>query len=244
MNASTRLSVEQLASLLAALSNLAEKKDISKEDDYFKKQNDSLLDFAHRITKSSNKNRSVSNLLALDERRDDIFSRLGTVLEGHAALPFAKNEAAAKRLLAVYNNYGKGITKESYAKESAKIESFLIDFSDESLKDDIDFLLGVAELVAMLRNAQSDFAAENTRVTKEMTAALKEESAYSLKKPALSLVNDEILPYLSMMAKVKGGEYEDLLGEMQTEIKRANAAASRKSGAVDNVDSAAEKESE
>ena len=227
MNVLARLTVEQVASLLSSLSSLAEKRAISKEDDFFSKKCTSLSDFSFRMTKASNKNRAISKLDAFDAARDDVLVRLGTVLEGHAAMPFEENVEAAKTLLSLYAKYGKSAAKEAYATESAKIKSLLLDLDSQGAQAAAKVLLGVSELIAALKKAQADFDEENTRVTKEITAVSQEENAYTLKKPAISLVNDEILPYLSMMAKVKGGEYAQLLKEMETEIKRANAAVSR-----------------
>ena len=115
-----------------------------------------------------------------DAKRDEAIRLLGTLLAGYAAIPVAAKKAAAERLLATYDKYGKSIAGETYARESSLIESMLEDFAAESLADAIKSLDGVADLISSLRTAQDDFNAANdtaTRAHRQRRVRLRRQEA-------------------------------------------------------------------
>ena len=87
----------------------------------------------------------------------------------------------------------------------------------QKVAEGIKALAGVAELVAQLHEAQDAFAAAYDGYIK--AKAGKCDSASSLKKPLVALINDGIVPYLNIVAA------------MAENIKRANdIVAPRRAG--------------
>ncbi|MDE6350079.1 MAG: hypothetical protein K2K67_03635, partial [Treponemataceae bacterium] len=93
------------------------------------------------------------------------------------------------------DKYGRGMTGKNYADQTALTESLLEELGAEKVTTQIKALAGVAELVAQLRGAQDGFAAAHDGYVR--AKAGKGESASSLKKPIVSLINDNIVPYLN-----------------------------------------------
>ena len=83
----------------------------------------------------------------------------------------------------------------------------------------------MAELVASLRGAQDGFAAAHDAYVR--AKADRGESASSLKKPIVSLINDSIVPYLNIVAAMDG--YADFVAGVAGNIKRTNDTVARRS---------------
>lgn len=178
-----------------------------------------------KITTAIKADKVSRSLEDADAKRDDVIRSLGTLLSGYGAIPIVEKKAAAGKLLAVYDKYGKSIVGESYARESSLIESMLEDFSADALSYAIKSLDGVADLIASLRAAQDEFNAANDTATAALTA--KGESAYAVKKPLLAAINEKLVPYLTAMAAVST-DYADLAAKADVEIAKANASVAKK----------------
>ena len=176
----------------------------------------------------------LSSLDAADGVRDDATRDLFTLVTGYTASPFADVKAAAQAVSAVLAKYGKSMTSVNYAEQSSLTESLLEELGGEALTGHIALLAGVAELVATLRAAQDGFTAANDEYMAAKRA--KGDSATSLKKPLVALINDSIVPYLNVVTALDG--YADLAAAIADEIKklndivlqRATSAAAKKNG--------------
>ncbi|MDE7141081.1 MAG: hypothetical protein K2O09_10080 [Treponemataceae bacterium] len=178
-----------------------------------------------KITTAIKADKVSRSLEDADSKRDEAIRSLGTLLAGYGAIPIAAKKAAAEKLLATYDKYGKSIVSETYARESSLIESMLEDFTAESLADAIKSLDGVADLIASLRAAQDEFNAANDTATAALTE--KGESAYAIKKPLLAAINEKLVPYLTAMAAVSA-EYADFAAKADVEVSKANASVTKK----------------
>ncbi len=178
-----------------------------------------------KITTAIRADKVSRSLDDADARRDEVIRQLGTLLAGYGAIPVAAKKAAAEKLLAAYDKYGKSIAGESYARESSLIESMLEDFAADALADSVAALDGVGELIASLRAAQDDFNKANDSATAALTA--KGESAYALKKPLLGAINDKLVPYLTAMCAVSAAHAE-FAAKADIEIAKANASVAKK----------------
>ena len=175
------------------------------------------------ITTAIRRDKVSRSLEEADAARDKLLSRIFTVLAGYAAMPFEEKQAAAERLLAVTSKY-KGIAGENYGNESALIESMLEDLGAEALAADIAALDGVGQLIAELRKAQDHFKKES--VNANLLTTNKADSAFKIKKPLLAAVNEEIVPYLTGLAKTEA--YKAFAAQCEIEINKANAIVTRK----------------
>jgi len=178
--------------------------------------------FSADITTAIKSDRVSSTLDEADIARDEIIRNIGDALTGYAAIPVAAKKVAAQNLLAVFNKYGRQITQKNFAEESSLIESLLEDFSADSLKTDVATLDGVGDLIVSLRSAQDSFNKANDDFTK--ASVNRGESATSVKKSLISVLNDKLVPYLSAVAPL--ADYKDFASKCEAEIVKANATVS------------------
>lgn len=176
------------------------------------------------ITTAIKSDRVSSTLDEADIARDEIIRNLGDALTGYAAIPVAAKKAAAQNLLAVFSKYGKQITQKNFAEESSLIESMLEDFSADSLKTDVAALDGVGDLLDSLRSAQDSFNKANDDFTN--VSVNRGESATSVKKSLISVLNDKLVPYLSAVAPL--ADYKDFASKCEAEITKVNATVSKR----------------
>ena len=181
-----------------------------------------LIDLSARNTTAIKQDAVVSTLDEADSARDSVTRDLFTLTNGYTASPFAEVKAAANDVCATLDKYGRGMTGKGYAEQTALTESLLEDLGKATEK--IAALSGVAELVAQLREAQDGFAASHDAYIK--AKAGKGESATSLKKPIVSLINDSIVPYLNIVAAMEG--YADFIAGVAGNIKRTNDTVTRR----------------
>ena len=181
-----------------------------------------LIDLSARNTTAIKQDSVVSNLDEAHSARDSVTRDLFTLTNGYTASPFAQVKAAANDVCATLDKYGRGMASKGYAEQTALTESLLEDLGKVTEK--IAALSGVAELVAQLREAQDSFAASHDAYIK--AKADKGESASSLKKPIVSLINDSIVPYLNIVAAMEG--YADFITAIAGNIKRTNDTVARR----------------
>ena len=181
-----------------------------------------LIDLSARNTTAIKQDAVVSTLDDADSARDSVTRDLFTLTNGYTASPFAEVKAAANDVCATLDKYGRGMTSKGYAEQTALTESLLEDLGKATEK--IAALSGVAELVASLREAQDGFAVAHDAYVR--AKAGKGESATSLKKPIVSLINDSIVSYLNIVAAMDG--YADFVAAIAGNIKRTNDTVARR----------------
>ncbi|MBD5448418.1 MAG: hypothetical protein HDR32_11980 [Treponema sp.] len=169
---------------------------------------------------------SARNTTAI--RQDAATRDLFTLAGGYTASPFAEVRAAAVGVCAVLDKYGRGMTSKNYADQTALTESLLEDLGAEKVAAQVKALSGVAELVAQLRGAQDGFAAAHDGYVR--AKAGKGESASSLKKPIVSLINDNIVPYLNIVSAMDG--YAEFVAAVAGNIKSTNDTVARRTAAA------------
>ncbi|MBD5440749.1 MAG: hypothetical protein HDR33_06990 [Treponema sp.] len=197
------------------------------KDSVLKTQFAQLADLSARNTTAIRQDAVVSTLDEADGRRDTVTRDLFTLAGGYTASPFAEVRAAATDVCAVLDKYGRGMTSKNYADQTALTESLLEDLGAEKVAAQVKALSGVAELVASLREAQDAFAAAHDGYIK--AKAGKGESASSLKKPLVSLINDGIVSYLNIVAAMDG--YADFIAAVAGNIKKTNDTVARRTAA-------------
>ena len=197
------------------------------KDAVLKAQFGQLADLSSRNTTAIKQDAVVSTLDEADSARDSATRDLFTLAGGYTASPFAEVKSAAVGVCAVLEKYGRGMTGKSYADQTALTESLLEDLGAEKVAAQVKVLSGVAELVAQLREAQDAFAAAHDGYVR--AKAGKGESASSLKKPIVSLINDNIVPYLNIVAAMDG--YAAFVAAVAGNIKSTNDTVARRTAA-------------
>ena len=196
-------------------------------DAVLKTQFAQLADLSARNTTAIRQDAVVSTLDEADSVRDAVTRDLFTLSTGYTASPFAEVRTAAQDVCAVLEKYGRGMTGKNYADQTALTESLLEDLGAEKIAAQVKALSGVAELVASLREAQDGFAAAHDGYIK--AKAGKGESASSLKKPIVALINDNIVPYLNIVAAMDG--YAAFVAAVTGNIKSTNDTVARRTAA-------------
>ncbi|MDE5581411.1 MAG: hypothetical protein K2I95_08335 [Treponemataceae bacterium] len=204
------------------------------KDTILKTQFAQLTDLSARNTTAIKQDAVVSTLDEVDGKRDSVTRDLFTLSTGYTASPFAEVKAAAQDVCAVLEKYGRTMTSKGYAKQTALTESLLEDLGADKIAAQVKSLAGVTELVASLRKAQDSFAAAHDGYIK--AKAGKGESASSLKKPLVSLLNDNIVPYLNIVAAIEG--YTDFIAAIAGNIKKTNDTVARRAAGKKSGDSA------
>ena len=194
------------------------------KDAVLKAQFGQLKDLSARNTTAIKQSPVMSTLDEADSARDSVTRDLFTLAGGYTASPFAEVKAAAHAVRAVLEKYGRGMTGKGYAEQTALTESLLEDLAASSVSEGVKALSGVAELVAQLRSAQDGFASAHDGYIKAKLG--KGESATSLKKPIVSLINDGIVPYLNIVVAMDG--YADFADAVAENIKKMNNTVARR----------------
>lgn len=127
----------------------------------------------------------------------------------------------------VLDKFGLKIIRENYAEESSHIEAMLSDLL--ALQPDISALSGVSESIAAVRKAQTDFNTQRVEYEKKQGIEKQTETASTLKKQLLELINNRLLPYLDTMKMVDATKFANLANATEEAIKTTNTAVSLRS---------------
>jgi hypothetical protein len=152
-----------------------------------------------RLTAAIKRMKIESQLEEKDEFRDDTLRALFYLVLGLSFHPNAEIKAAATKVLAVLNRYGMSILSESYAIESSLVNSMLGDLSQADLQDAIALCLGCAALIAAAQTAQDDFEATRLAYEEEQGEEATLESATTIKKQMVVLINQKLVVHLRAM---------------------------------------------
>ena len=220
----SKVRVTEVDGLSDALVRLYKADEGVSSDVFLKGVMDEIEKLSVAITTAIKKDKVLSNLEEADGVRDEAVKNLSTLLDGYSVFPVASKKEAALKLKSIFDKYGKSITTANYVSESSLIESLLEDFSNE--EETVGALDGIKEILEQIRSAQDSFA----KASDEYNAAstVKTESASSLKKPLLSLINDKLIPYITAMQMANSAVYADFATKAEGEIKRVNEIVLRR----------------
>ena len=178
------------------------------------------------------KNKVKSTLCALDRVRDEKFLVAKKMCDVYALFPIAKKRELNEPLKVIFDKYAKaGLRKASYKAESALIESMRKDL--EVYGENIEGLEGMKEALDELFLAEDAFLCANKSYVDALS--VKSQSASSLKKPLLRIINDELVVYLSAMIVSKNENCTDFAKFVEAEIERTNAVIEKRSPSVRHV---------
>ena len=159
------------------------------------------------LTSAIRRLKDESVLEEKDEVRDDDVRAVHYLTLGFMHHPDPAVKAAAGEVEKVFDNYDLSITGESYATESSLVNSLLADLAKPKLQAAIALLSGLAEIIATLQAAQTDF--EETRIAYEEEKAKEGtlENATTIKKAVVTIINDKLVVYLRAMIQVDEATY-------------------------------------
>lgn len=221
-----RLRITELDALSDTIVRLYKDEAGLAEDAFLKNTMTELESLSAAITTAIKSDRIRSRLDDADGERDEAVKNLGRALDGYSAIPIAGKKTAAEKLLETFTKYRKPIAAANYSSESALIESMLEEFGTADAQAAAAALDGVADILANIRAAEDAFKKAND----EFTAAKSEkgESASSLKKPLVALINDKLVPYLTAMKLVNAALYGSFASKIEIEINKQNDTVARR----------------
>ena len=166
----------------------------------------------------------ISQLENADAKRDGAIRVLDRLLKGYKTIPLDTLKAYGVQLSAVFKKYGMKMTVENYSSQSNLIDSLLQDLSDSNKAAAIAALPGIAEAIDNIKTAQEEFVKIRANYDKGLAQKGSKETATSLRKPLLELINNKLLTYLAAMKIANPTKYKVFSEDVAVIITSVNEA--------------------
>lgn len=213
---STNLKTTELAQFVTSTVQLFSLNSELKDDEILVNMLNEIETLGNRLSIAIKSDKTESNLAELDLIRDNYISAIFNLIKGYTYHPAEIIKSSAVKIQKICEKY-KRINKESYRVESALVESLLTDFKSETSA--IKNLNGVEELINELYKSEDNLKKAMATYTQDKSN--KQESASSLKKPLLSLINDKLIAFLNLA--ILSEKYKQFATLIETEITKVNA---------------------
>ena len=176
------------------------------------------------LTEAVKRDAVISQLENADAKRDGAIRVLDRLLKGYKTIPLDTLKAYGVQLSAVFKKYGMKMTVENYSSQSNLIDSLLQDLSDSNKAAAIAALPGIAEAIDNIKTAQEEFVKIRANYDKGLAQKGSKETATSLRKPLLELINNKLLTYLSAMKIANPTKYKVFSEDVAVIITSVNEA--------------------
>ncbi|MGD9993343.1 MAG: DUF6261 family protein [Salinivirgaceae bacterium] len=197
-------------------------------DAYLPNMFTTLGDLTNTLTAAIRRTKVESELETKDEARDQPVRAMNLLIKANTAHPDAEIRAAALKLGKVIDKYGLKIINESFATESALINSLLGDLAAPEMQAAIALLPGCAEILASLQTAQSEFDTARVAYEAERARESTQANASELKKEVLALINDKLVQYLRAMEALNDATYGEFARTVATIIADNNIVVKKR----------------
>ncbi len=177
---------------------------------------------AERISAAINRDQAESDLGEHDSVRDSEIRDIFYIVKGAAHNPIPVIKEAGQKVLMVIEKYGLAIVDESYAIESAHINSMTDDLSTVEMVEAISKIAGLELLISQLKQSQSEFEAARSAFDNANSTDKGAASASDIKKEILTLVNGKIVVYLRAMSMANPDMYGEFVRRTREIIERNN----------------------
>ena len=176
------------------------------------------------LTEAVKRDAVISQLENADAKRDGAIRVLDRLLKGYKTIPLDTLKAYGVQLSAVFKKYGMKMTVENYSSQSNLIDSLLQDLSDSNKAAAIAALPGIAEAIDNIKTAQEEFVKIRANYDKGLAQKGIKETATSLRKPLLELINNKLLTYLAAMKIANPTKYKVFSEDVAVIITSVNEA--------------------
>ncbi len=177
---------------------------------------------AERISAAIKRDQAESDLDEHDSGRDGVTRDIFYIVKGASHNPISAIKEAGNKVLIVIEKYGLAMVDESYAIESAHINSMIDDLSTAEMVEAIGEIAGLEQLVTQLKQSQSEFEAARSAFDNAQSADKEAASASEIKKEILELVNGKIVVYLRAMSMANPDMYGEFIRRTTEIIERNN----------------------
>lgn len=180
---------------------------------------DDAFDALENAMKPVRKNEHTKTLAELDSERDAIFTGLKQYALSFLNFPDEAKKKSAQRIEAIFESYGKDVTKRAYRDVTAIIRNLLSDFEKSENQSHVN-ALGITQWVAPLKEANEQFDVLHSNRTMEQSK--KELGKTQEARDVMQGMFDKLGKAISAMAFVNGEEkYRNLANAINEEVKRA-----------------------
>lgn len=189
------------------------------------------------LNKAIKRNRVESDLEVKDIARDKALRSLFSLVKSYAII---ENELQpmALELQSLLDRYGLSATiSANYANESSYINSMLEELGNDKYKEHISKLMYISGLIEDLKSAQTNFEESHQSYIDDMAVNKAKSSASSIKLKLVKIINDDLINYLQLMAKMKPEIYEELAVGVSEIIEDNNDRVRRRKSKKDDDDS-------
>lgn len=169
-----------------------------------------------------------SELDEKDELRDDKLRSLYCVLLGASHHPYSSISAAGKELLAIFEKYELTILRESYINESALINSLLLEFKDDSLKEYKESISGCDDLINEIEELQTNYDLVQTKYESDKAEYENQKSATKIKRALVQVINNKLTVYLEAMNQVDEKTFGSLTRSVARIISDNNTGVNKR----------------
>lgn len=176
---------------------------------------------ADLLTTAILRNKTASVLDELDTIRDAYWVDFVYVVQGYAHSILPELSKPANKLLPVTDRYGIEITRESYANQSALMNSVLEELSSDSMQVLLRELPGLPELLDAVKNAQTNFYKAQVEYDEARATDGLQISATEQKRELVLLLNSKLIVYLKAAMVFNNSEvanFANIVGEIVADV--------------------------
>ncbi len=141
--------------------------------------------------------------------RDNAIRDFYYLIQGFLYHPQKNTRNAAGIILDIFNRHGLGIFTKSYGVKTSIINAILMELSKPEFIIYEILLSGVVDAINKIKKTQSDFESSYLNIDKDKLLGFNFESASSLNKKAIKIINGRLVPYLNGMVSVDKENYEE-----------------------------------
>lgn len=188
-------------------------------DEHLAKETKELKDLSQRLIIAIRRGKVSVALEEFDLARDKATRLLFKLIDGYTAHPNEEKAKAAQKLSLITAKYPV-VWSLNQEEQSGLMNSLIKDLEESDAE--VSSLDGVKERFDEVKSAQEAFETAHKEALKTSKDEKESESASSLKKPILNLVNNDLLSYLDVMCSIDASKYEKLAQMIEGEIQNVN----------------------
>jgi hypothetical protein len=131
----------------------------------------------------------------------------------------------ALQIMHIIEAHNPNLHQLGYEKQIVSTNSMLASFEKASNKQLIDSLVGVSDCVAQLKTSSANVVALYQKSKEEEASKEQIVAASTQMKTVRDIFNNELLPYLEVMTKVKAEDYQQINGVILEYVETINTKA-------------------
>ncbi len=176
-----------------------------------------------KMIEASNESTGNSTLAILDERRDNSLKVMSYEVKSKTLWPDSEIKEAAEKVMEVFDHYGADIIRLPYNHQTAQAKALFEDLKKTEIAEAISVLPGFSALVLRAEEDQNQFDLGYMKYIQTKGESKNEIPAYKLALTVRGLINDELMVYLTSMARINPGLYGSCYEALCTAIGENNS---------------------